>query len=245
MTNSNLDLDYIQLIREKDLKYLSNSYLIEKDLMPQLGINDELNQEIGYFPEELNECNKNGLKIWQYPIQFSKYLVYLSKLNISSYLEIGVRWGGSFILTVEYLNKFHPLIKAVAIDINDCPAITEYSKINPRLQFKKLNSTSIEFKKFINSGVEFDLAFIDGDHSEEGCWNDFLLMKNRSNLIVFHDIYNDWCMGVVNVWKRLKKEYSEHYYFIEFIDQYNSITKQGKKFMGIGLIIKKNRFKND
>src|SRR5438045_1902366 len=92
-----IDLSYIKLITEKDEKYLEDARLLETDLLPQLGLN---NERLNEFPVALYEHTGNGLLYWQYPNQFSKYLVHLSKYKIESYFEIGVRHGGTFIITV-------------------------------------------------------------------------------------------------------------------------------------------------
>ena len=115
-----LDLKRIDLIRESSIEDLKKIEYLEK-LIPKLGLNKEVLIE---QPEIVKE-NGGGLLIWQYPNQFSKYLSLLQKQEISSYLEIGCRWGGTFILTNEYLKKFGKIKKSLAIDIIDSP-VQEY-----------------------------------------------------------------------------------------------------------------------
>lgn len=233
-----IDLSRISLIREKGIDFLSNANLVEKELLPQLGLNDE---KTFLFPKELSPCFGQGLLIWQYPNQFSKYLTQLSKFKIESYMEIGVRHGGTFVTTVEYLSRFHVIKKAVAVDINDCPSVVEYSKINPNASFLKINSTSIEFKNYINNNSPFDLVLIDGDHDEVGCRNDFEVVKNKSNMIVFHDIEPAAAPGVSKTWSEFKGACSSDYLFFEFRDQYDSVEG---RWLGIGLAVKKDMPKN-
>ena len=109
-----IDLSYVKFIREKDEKYLRDAAMLENKLLPQLGINNERMDE---FPPELYDHSGYGLLYWQYPNQFSKYLVQLSKYKIESYFEIGVRHAGTFVITVEYLQKFNKIKKAVGVDI--------------------------------------------------------------------------------------------------------------------------------
>lgn len=232
-----IDLKKIELIKEKDLNYLSDSKKLERDLLPKLGFNNELLLE---FPKKLYFYSGKGLYHWQYPNQFSKYLTLLSHYNIKSYLEIGTRWGGTFVITLEYLNKFHVIKNAIGVDIIDCPSIVKYKKINSKVDFVKMDTKSDKFRKFIKR-KKFDLALIDGDHYEEGCKNDFELVRNKAKIIVFHDIVSDVCPGVVRIWNKFKKEGKNNYKFIEYIDQYREVRKRtGKKFLGIGIAIDKS-----
>jgi hypothetical protein len=87
-----LDLTRVQIIRDSDV--LENSSELEI-LMCRLGFNTEgLHEQPGIVKR-----NGGGLYIWQYPNQFSKYLLLLLQYKIESYIEIGCRWGGTFILT--------------------------------------------------------------------------------------------------------------------------------------------------
>jgi cephalosporin hydroxylase len=231
-----IDLSRINLIREKNLEYLSSADLLETDLLLKLGLNNEVLNE---FPEELHTHCGHGLFSWQYPNQFSKYLTHLSKYKINSYLEIGTKHGGTFVITVEYLEKFHPLSYAVGIDISKCPSLLKYKSINPKAEFFKFDSQSAKFKKFLEKYNVLDLVLIDGCHEMEVCMNDFEIVKEKANICVFHDIVSDLCPGVVKVWNQIKNLYPNDYKFYEFIEQYDSVKKRtGQKHMGIGIAIK-------
>jgi hypothetical protein len=69
------------------------------------------------WPPALHGQVGKGRQIWQYPNQFSKYLAFLSAYKISSYLEIGVAYVGTFVLTVEYLSRLKPGLQACCIDV--------------------------------------------------------------------------------------------------------------------------------
>jgi precorrin-6B methylase 2 len=229
-----LDLSRIQLIKNSTLNDLINLTYLE-DLIIKLGFNTEILDE---QPQIVKE-NPGGLLIWQYPNQFSKYLLLLKDLNINSYLEIGCRWGGSFILTVEYLKVFNNLNRSIAIDIIDSP-VKNYCKLSRYTEFKQIDSKSQEFEEFINNTF-FDLIFIDGDHSYDGVKNDYIKCKDSGRILVFHDIDNDACFGVIQFWNELKYYESNNYTFYEFKDQYNDVfQKTGKKYLGIGVMIKNN-----
>lgn len=235
---SAIDLSLVHQIRNAEINNLSTAIILEKQLLPQLGFNNELLHE---FPEELYPYCGKGLYHWQYPNQFSKYLVRLSTMKIKSYLEIGARNGGTFVITTEYLSRFHPIKKAVAVDIIDCPSLTHYKKTNPAVEFLKINSGSPAFVRYMQAQPPFDIVFIDGDHSEQACQRDFLTVKDKARIVVLHDIVSDFCPGVQKVWQILKKEYKDTYDFIEFIEQYPSVQQRLKmNVLGIGMAIRKD-----
>jgi len=227
-----IDLERIALIRDKGIEYLSDAANVES-LIIELGLNDEGMEE---FPESLHHYCGQGLRIWQYPIQFSKYLVELAKLKIDSYLEIGIRHGGTFVTTVEYLNKFNPLRSAVGIDIIPCPSLLEYEQINPNAKFVKINTQSSNYKEWLKNSEKFDLVLIDSFHEETQCINEFISVKERANIIAFHDIANINYPGVKKVWHEVKN--LNEYDCREYIAQYEDIEFS---YMGIGLAVRKER----
>ncbi|NBS69628.1 class I SAM-dependent methyltransferase [bacterium] len=209
-----MDLSRVSLIRESTQEQLRDIIYLEQ-LMCRLGFNDEIMHE----QPAIVHRHTGGLRIWQYPNQFAKYLRFLSDKNIQTYLEIGCRWGGTFVLTCEYLKPS----QAFAVDIIDSP-VSEYEGGT----FLKMDSKSPEFREWMSSKI-FDLVLIDGDHSYEGVLNDYSLVKDRARIIVFHDIVNDACPGVVQLWNEIKHNY-EHY---EFTDQYADVKG---KYLGIGVL---------
>ncbi|MBI2352790.1 class I SAM-dependent methyltransferase [Candidatus Dependentiae bacterium] len=229
----------IQLIQTESLCNLTNASYLEETLLLQLGLN---NENILEFPISLNAYFGAGLKSWQYPIQFSKLLVFLSKLNISTYLEIGCRHGGTFIIISEYLKRFNSTVKSYAIDpFYSLPMSVYTSKINHDAFYIIDFSTS---KRFIDlSNLYWNICFIDGDHSLVGVTNDYNLVRNNSDVIVFHDTVNAVCQGVVAFWNNLKKT-TNALQIIEFIDQYQEVmSRTGNHYLGIGIFYKNNILK--
>ena len=228
-----MDLERINFIKESNLKDLQDSNYLE-NLIIKLGLNTE---GLIANPKILND-NCGGLLIWQYPNQFSKYLCLLRKQNINSYIEIGCRWGGTFVLTNEYLKMFNNINKSVAVDIIDSPVVN-YCISNNETQFIKINSQDEEFANYMKNNY-FDLIFIDGDHSYDGIKNDYTISKNSGKIFVFHDILNDFCPGVVQFWNELKNNEYDTYNFFEFTEQYEEVWNDTQKtFLGIGVAIKK------
>jgi cephalosporin hydroxylase len=229
-----MDLSRIKFIKESNLEDLQNNNYLE-NLIIQLGFNTEILRE----QPKIVKDNGGGLLIWQYPNQFSKYLCLLKKQNINSYIEIGCRWGGTFVLTNEYLKMFNNINKSVAIDVIDSPVLN-YCILNNETQFIKINSQSREFKNYMNNNY-FDLIFIDGDHSYDGVKNDYEISKNSGKIFVFHDIINYVCPGVVKFWNELKNNNNDIYDFFEFTEQYEDVWNNTQQtFLGIGVAIKKN-----
>jgi hypothetical protein len=238
--------DFKMIVSEKvrsffektSIENLKQKSFIENELILTLGLNDELLSE---QPQELSEHYGKGfgLRIWQYPNQFSSYLSFIQKYakNINSYLEIGCRFAGTFILTTEYLIRLNSNFnRSIAVDILDpVPTLSEYLQFNNSSNFKKINSLSIEFKEFIQDNF-FDVIFIDGDHSYEGVKNDSELTRDKCNIQVFHDIASNACPGVVKYWEEVKENYKDTHNFYEFVEQYESVIGS---YLGIGLAIRK------
>jgi hypothetical protein len=227
-----IDLGRTALIREADTDALSDPQWLES-LLLRLGLNNEALNEL---PSELHAHCGHGLRIWQYPTQFSKYLAQLSRLKIRSYLEIGIRHGGSFVTTAEYLHRFHSLDLAVGVDIIPCPSMAAYQSHNVRAQFWCMNSLGRDFAARLADLDPLDLAFIDSHHEEHQCRREFELLADRADLIAFHDIANIGCPGVRQVWQEVKR--LPAYDCFEYVDQYGL-----GPFMGIGLAVKKERLR--
>ncbi len=224
-----IDLDRIELIRTRSAESLSKPEVLEK-LILELGLNDEGLDE---YPPNLHPFCGAGLRIWQYPVQFSKYLAQLATLQVRSYLEVGIRHGGSFVATVEILNRFFPLEFAVGVDIIPAPSMAEYKTRNPRAEFCWINTQSDEFADLIARIAPIDLAFIDSHHDEHQCRREFAALRNSAGMIAFHDVFNPNCPGVGRVWGEVKMD--SEYVCFDYTDQYEGVPSS----MGIGLAVRK------
>jgi len=209
----------------------NNSIESMHNLILELGLN---NEKLHEQPPEMSEYFGKGLKMWQYPNQLSKFASYISSIQINSYLEIGCRYGGTFIFNSEILAKNNPDIKLYACDIiEQSDILKQYSNIK-KFEYIQHYSSSKFFKdKFINDPVEF--VFIDGDHSYSGVKNDFEIFANSviTKYIVLHDINSDVCPGVKQLWSEIKND--NRFSTVEFCDQYDSVNGN---YLGIGIAIR-------
>jgi hypothetical protein len=225
------DFVFSDYIRKSEKEYLLNEKFLTT-LISRIGFHNA-----PLFTGDLSIVSKylkTGLLMLQYPKQFSKYLLTLSKFNIQTYLEIGTSFGGSFITTVEYLMKFNPNFKyAVGVDLNHYNSMQIYAKLNKKIKYLVMDSQSSAFKKYIAKSSNFDLILIDGNHSFKNCKSDFETVKGKAKMIAFHDILEN---EIKYVWEYIKDFYINEYFFVEFTDQY---LKEGK-YLGIGLIIRKD-----
>jgi hypothetical protein len=226
-----IDLDRIQRIRERSPESLSRADDLEA-LLLELGLNDE---GIDEFPPHLHPFCGTGLRIWQYPVQFGKYLAHIATLKVRSYLELGIRHGGSFVATVEILNRCFPLESAIGIDIIPCPSMAEYKALNPRSEFCCLDTQSADFSALMDRIAPIDLVFLDSHHEETQCRVEFDAIRKSANMIAFHDVVNPHCPGIARVWNEVKA--TGDYECFEYTDQYPGFGP----CMGIGLAIRKER----
>lgn len=149
------------------------------------------------------------------------------KLGPKNYLEIGVRTGCSLVLVLHNSD----VKEVVALDIWNgryagLPNTKEYAvKQITSYKTKTNNQAKIEFikgdshkelKKLINSGRKFDLITVDGDHSEDGAWEDLqdaLKLLTDRGAIVFDDIIHRSCPYLLKLVIRLQTEHPEYNIF--------------------------------
>jgi hypothetical protein len=233
----------VSAIRGLPLRQCGDVAMLEHDLLPSLGLNDESLHE---QPPELSPFFGRNLHIWQYPCQLAPYLVWLSEnaASVTTYMEIGCRWGGMFVLVSEWLRKIGADLKCLcAIDpIEPTPFIEEYFKmvreeaiagasaIEP-LYLQAL-STSDEARQMVER-IRPNFVFIDGDHTLEGALSDHMLVRGNAEIIVHHDIHSTACPGTTQLWAALKTLERYEFEAVEFIGQYDSVPSN---YLGIGAL---------
>jgi hypothetical protein len=143
--------------------------------------------------------------IYQDPSQIADALIYLSDYKIHSFIEVGVFQGGNLIFMAEYLKRFNPGIGCLGIDPTDYlnPEIRDIIDHEPWLSYKKVTSDAL-------AGQEFDLAFLDGEHTKEWIEKDYKNVGQYAKICMLHDIQGPICPDVVAFWKGLKAKYPDN-----------------------------------
>lgn len=222
----------IRLLRTASPHELRDEAFLREELLLTLGLNGE---NLAEFPRELYPWCGRGVLSWQYPIQFAKYLTFLSGKTIKSYVEIGCRHGGTFIIVVEYLRRFTDLHVAAALDIQRAGIMDAYARRTSGIDYRIADSREPESVAWLGSR-QWGLAFIDGDHSYEGCSSDYQAVKHRAEIIGLHDITSAECPGVVQMWREIRHFVPSGRIF-EAIDQYRDVRERTRQtFLGIGLV---------
>lgn len=156
----------IRLIEEVDMRILQTPLMLEAWL-EQFGVEGHVSNE---HPENRRYICGRGLRVSQYLNQFAEYLVWLSKQGIRKYLEVGTYFGGTFVVTTEYLRRFGP-VQSIGIDIKARPLWKEYDTDHAVL--KQMDSHGEDFRRLLEAEGPFDLILIDGDHSYPSVKADF------------------------------------------------------------------------
>ena len=205
----------IERIRHAPLSQLRDVEGVES-LLLTLGLHDPVE---GMLRESQLCFSGKGLSIWQRTFEFASYLVWLSRRPaIDSYLEIGVESGGSFITTIEYLRRFHPLSIAVGVDPWFSEPVRAYVSRTLGAHFVQGTQESPELRSLVDTIGMVDLTLIDGDHSHHAVRQDWEFARTRSRDVAFHDIAGDNLPGVKSLWTQIREENPHNTY--EFVDDY-------------------------
>lgn len=226
-----LDPAPLRRIEDEPLERLRDSEFLSEELLPDMGLTS-LHEEL--FPPRLRPRMGHGVQSIQFPNQLGPYLAFMTGAGVESYLEVGVEHGGTFAVTVEVLRRFG-LRQALAVDLGPTPLLLgRWSR--PEVRFAALNSHSPAFAELLERHGPFDLALIDGDHSEEGVRQDFEVIRPHARMLALHDIVEEVHSGVAKVWSAIRQEYADEYEFREFAAQYPELPWSR---LGIGLAIRR------
>lgn len=142
-------------------------------------------------------------RAWQVKDEFLSLLEFMQAQGIESVLEIGCYKGGTALGFVEIG------CNVTTVDIERQPEVSKIEAFNS-------NNFCFIYRDEIVQGLtgEFDMLFIDGDHSYEACkkdYEEFSPYVKKGGLIVFHDILdnelhrNQGC-EVWKVWDEVRNE---------------------------------------
>lgn len=225
------------IIAVKNFDFKAASQQEIEEILPSFGMNDE---SLWEMPKIFEPYFGWGIKFWQYPNQFSKLLSFLKDKDISSYLEIGVRHGGTFIIMNELLMKYNPLLKSHCLDVIPPSEILhqyQHGHRNHRFYYHELDSMSqflffrVDGKDNLIPQEKFDFIFIDACHAYSCVMRDYhTSLMFGPKYLMFHDIVNVDTRGATIAWQQIKKNHKKTY---EFVDQYEEMNG---KYLGIGLV---------
>ena len=159
-------------------------------------------------------CGK-GLGISYQPYEFAKYLIWLSERPpIDSFLQIGVGSGGSFITTIEYLRRFHPLRLACGTGRRFTPAVQDYCSrtTGTRLIAGPRSSATAQFGTLLG---QFHLAAIEAEEDKTDIYADWSTARQHSRMVSLHPIVSSPCPAASSLWSDIKSTGMQTYDFID------------------------------
>lgn len=147
--------------------------------------------------------------------EWDSFIAYLQDKGIRSYLEVGAREG----YALRYLVERLPSIESVtAVDL---PGARWGYPDSDKLLAENLDALPCKTRMVLGDSKnpdviaqakgEYDLVFIDGDHSYEGVSADYKNYAPMGKIVVLHDINQEpksKAYGVTKLWQKIKREQS-------------------------------------
>jgi hypothetical protein len=153
----------------------------------------------------------SAMHIRQNPIEFAEFLVFMGNLKASSYLEIGILRGGSWFAADSYLRAINQhYSKTVGYDrSNHLIDWHPYQERFQSIEFRHQDSASINLES-----EQFDIAFIDANHTEENVSRDFEKIKFNCRFVALHDIVLPTA-SVGKAWSKIKNSHQKWWELID------------------------------
>jgi len=113
---------------------------------------------------------------------------FISLVKPDTVIDIGTNYGVSAIAMAMALRDANLTnSKILSIDVNS--TLIEIAKCQiEEMGLSKYVETLHGTSSDIDENLFFDVAFIDGDHTFEGCERDFLNIESRVSYMIFHDV---------------------------------------------------------
>jgi cephalosporin hydroxylase len=137
-------------------------------------------------------------KIGQDPVEFVQLLDIMADYRITSYLEVGARYGGTFFAVVSRLPKSGTY---VAVDLPGAKFGAANSEQYLQCCIRELKAAGYaDVHLFLGDSTDehviaqvqqfgrFDLVLIDGDHTYYGVLSDFFYYGHIADIVALHDI---------------------------------------------------------
>lgn len=231
-----IDLAPLELVRTADHAALTEPAQLEHGVLPALGLSDDVPH---VYPAALQHAVGRGLRHWQYPCQFAPYLAHVAAHGpVRRYLEVGVRHGGTFLITVEVLSRTAPVERAVAVDLDPVPALATYvPPAGTAIRAERMDSRSRRFRRLLLEEGPFDLVLVDGNHTYAAARSDVDAVLPHARMVALHDIVDDASPGVRRLWGELRERHADGFTFAEFTAQYDEVVAgMGRPVLGIGVM---------
>lgn len=185
--------------------------------------------------EQYFEFSAGLFRACQIQYEILSFLEFAQSEQPKNICEIGTALGGTNFLLSQAIPSTE-LMVGIDLYVKNRSQLHYFSRPNQHIHL--INGTS-HTKQTINqvqkilAGQQFDLLFIDGDHTYQGVKQDFLSYRHlvrEGGIIVFHDVMPDyrtrygdystgrWAGDVPRFWANLKALYP-HYEFVENPDQ--------------------------
>lgn len=212
----------LEILASSDEEFQSRDFLLGKAL--EFGLFGARWEKLARWTQYMNV---SGFGLLQIPTEYIDYLRYVSKMEITTALEIGVHRGASAYFSAAVLQRANPELLYTIVDIED--RVWSFNEFAQHLNLRKnVPGTSKDFV-----GQEFDLVFIDGDHSYAGSKRDFLFVgRHARKAVAFHDVrgneYSKQEGGITRTWQEIKVSLADTHTIVEF-------SHSPTPWMGIGV----------
>jgi hypothetical protein len=185
------------------------------------------------YGDDNRYMNTERVGLWQLPMQLARCLVQLGTYKINSVIDVGTASGWTIVVIAAYLSRFNSALIVDTLDVANLFSCYDTVKHLLHITFH-LGQTAEDFRD-----QECDLAFIDADHTYDGCRRDYEMIGRSAKICAFHDVQDKYVSatpanngGVPKFWQELKAATHPPDQVFEYLDH-----SHGDKVMGIGMVV--------